>query len=121
MMAIFLQLHKLDSLQWPIATVDYPARGQAPEIFAMRLKLVNPPLSFITSFNKKARKITKKQVFRYQQAKAVLPPDGECSSNNSHIWVKFHYNISSFEKRSLAASKQKYKTRLPVWCSQRKP
>ncbi|MBA3755654.1 MAG: hypothetical protein H0X02_05250 [Nitrosomonas sp.] len=38
MMTIFLQLHKLDSLQWPIAIVDYPARGQAPEIFAMRIK-----------------------------------------------------------------------------------
>ena len=39
MMTISLQFHKLDSLQWPIAIVDYPARGQAPEIFAMRLKL----------------------------------------------------------------------------------
>ena len=38
MMTISLQFHKLDSLQWPIAIVDYPARGQAPEIFAMRLK-----------------------------------------------------------------------------------
>ncbi|WP_295629099.1 hypothetical protein [uncultured Nitrosomonas sp.] len=38
MMTIFLQLHKLDSLQWPIAIVDYPARGQAPKILAMRLK-----------------------------------------------------------------------------------
>ena len=37
MMTISLQFHKLDSLQWPIAIVDYPARGQAPEIFAMRL------------------------------------------------------------------------------------
>lgn len=39
MMTISLQFHKLDSLQWPIAIVDYPARGQAPEIFAMRLNL----------------------------------------------------------------------------------
>lgn len=31
MMTIFLQLHKLDSLQWRIAVVDYPARGQAHE------------------------------------------------------------------------------------------
>ena len=40
MMTISLQFHKLDSLQWPIAIVDYPARGQAPEIFAMRLKKI---------------------------------------------------------------------------------
>jgi hypothetical protein len=48
MMAISLQFHKLDSLQWPIAIVDYPARGQASELFAMRLKEFPKPVTTIS-------------------------------------------------------------------------
>ena len=41
-MTISLQFHKLDSLQWPIAIVDYPARGQAPRDFRDAVKMREP-------------------------------------------------------------------------------
>ena len=60
MMTISLQFHKLDSLQWPIAIVDYPARGQAPEIFAMRLitkQVFVPTSSLQVQFDERVRNL----------------------------------------------------------------
>ena len=40
MMTISLQFHKLDSLQWPIAIVDYPVSGESPRDFRNAVKKV---------------------------------------------------------------------------------
>jgi hypothetical protein len=57
MMCISLSIHKQNSIYWGAPSIHYPARGQAPEIYASLVKIPTTQNNSLSEYSAKKQSI----------------------------------------------------------------